>query len=213
MTLDLFADEAPWSEELAEGVWLHHRRALAEQEPIRQGLEEVARQAPFRHMKTPGGHTMSVAMTNCGPFGWVTDRGGYRYTRKDPESGLPWPEMPRAFLQLARACAGESGFSNFSPDACLINRYEVGARMGLHQDKDEQSFDHPIVSVSLGLPAVFQLGGRQRSDKVERVALAHGDVLVWGGAARLLYHGVLAVKAGTHAWGPYRFNLTFRRAH
>ena len=200
-------------EELAEGVWLHHRRALLDEEGMRQALEGVAARAPFRHMVTPGGHAMSVAMTNCGPLGWVTDRRGYRYAGVDPESGLTWPEMPAPFSTLARACAADSGFPNFDPDACLVNRYQVGAKMGLHQDKDEQCFDHPIVSVSLGLPGVFQLGGLQRSDKVERIPLQHGDVLVWGGAARLRYHGVLTVKDGSHPWGPFRYNLTFRRAH
>lgn len=212
MTLDLFADEEPWKEELGEGVWLHHRRALVDEKGMRQGLEGVSSGAPFRHMVTPGGHTMSVAMTNCGPLGWVTDRNGYRYTPVDPQSRQGWPRMPAAFLTLARACAAESGFPSFDPDACLVNRYQVGAKMGLHQDKNERDFEHPIVSVSLGLSGVFQLGGLQRSDKVERVPLQHGDVLVWGGPARLRYHGVLTVKEGSHPWGPFRYNLTFRRA-
>ena len=212
MTLDLFSEESPWTEELCEGVWLHHHRALAQQDAICESLAEVTSQAPFSHMTTPGGHSMSVAMTNCGPLGWVTDRRGYRYTTHDPESGKPWPDMPEIFHRLAQQTAAESGFENFSPDACLINRYEIGAKMGLHQDKDEQTFDHPIVSVSLGLPAVFQLGGWERSEKVQRVPLQHGDVLVWGGPSRLRYHGILPIKAGSHPLGQFRMNLTLRRA-
>lgn len=212
MTLDLFAEEHPWKEELAEGVWLHHHRATALEGPLREALKEIVRRAPFRRMTTPGGHTMSVAMTNCGALGWVTDRRGYRYVADDPQSGTPWPEMPDLFLDLAQSCASESGFEGFCPDACLINLYQAGAKMGLHQDKDEERFDQPIVSVSLGLPAVFQLGGWERSDKVVRIPLQHGDVLVWGGPSRLRYHGILPLKAGAHPWGPYRTNLTFRRA-
>jgi alkylated DNA repair protein (DNA oxidative demethylase) len=212
VTLELFAPDDHDPEALDEGVWLLRRRALPEEAQLCRDLGEVARTAPFRHMVTPGGHTMSVAMTNCGPLGWVTDRRGYRYVPRDPESNRPWPSMPEAFANLARAAAAESGFASFAPDACLINRYQVGAKMGLHQDKDEECFDHPIVSVSLGLPAVFQLGGFQRSEKVRRVHLQHGDVLVWGGPARLRYHGILPLKEGSHPLGPYRFNLTFRRA-
>jgi alkylated DNA repair protein (DNA oxidative demethylase) len=213
VTLDLFGTEEPWSEQLAEGVWLLHRRALVQEQALLDALVAVAERAPFRHMVTPGGHSMSAAMTNCGLLGWVTDRRGYRYSPQDPESGRAWPSLPGSFLQLAQEAAQEAGFAGFTPDACLINRYQVGAKMGLHQDKDEADLDHPIVSVSLGLPAVFQLGGWERSDKLQRVPLQHGDVLVWGGPARLRYHGVLTIKAGTHEkLGPYRYNLTLRKA-
>jgi alkylated DNA repair protein (DNA oxidative demethylase) len=177
-------------------------------------VDEVARiaeAAPFRHMVTPGGFRMSVAMTNCGPLGWVTDRRGYRYSAVDPESGLAWPAT---FRELACTAAAEAGFAGFAPDACLINRYAPGAKMSLHQDKDERDFSQPLVSVSLGLPAVFLFGGLSRKDKVDRVQLQHGDVVVWGGAARLFYHGVMPVKEGVHSLtGAYRFNLTFRRAN
>src|SRR5262249_36146035 len=160
--------------------------------------EKVAAQAPFRHMVTPGGFRMSVAMTNCGALGWVTDQTGYRYDPVDPESGECWPRMPESFLRLARDAAARAGFANFVPDACLINRYRPGARLTLHQDKNERDFGAPIVSVSLGIPAVFLFGGLKRADKTVRVTLRHGDVVVWGGPDRLRYHGVLPLKEGHH---------------
>jgi alkylated DNA repair protein (DNA oxidative demethylase) len=187
--------------------------ALGVESQLVKALDEVIAAAPFRHMITPGGYRMSVAMTNCGALGWVTDRTGYRYDPVDPESGRPWPAMPDVFLDLARCAADRAGFGGFVPDACLINRYEPGSKLSLHQDKDEQDFAAPIVSVSLGLPARFQWGGMRRSDPVARVPLEHGDVMVWGGPDRLRYHGVLPIKAGDHpATGPFRINLTFRKA-
>jgi alkylated DNA repair protein (DNA oxidative demethylase) len=164
-------------------------------------------------MTTPGGYRMSVAMTNCGSLGWVTDRSGYRYDSIDPESGKRWPAMPDAFLQLAIHAAREAGFPNFTPDACLVNRYEPGTKLSLHQDKDEKDFTQPIVSVSLGVPATFLFGGTRRADKTERIALRHGDVVVWGGPARLRYHGVGPLKDAVHPLlGNTRINLTFRKA-
>jgi len=164
-------------------------------------------------MVTPGGYRMSVAMTNCGTLGWVTDRTGCRYDGIDPESGTPWPNMPELLFRLATTAAAEAGFAKFVPDACLINRYEIGARLSLHQDKDEKDFTQPIVSVSLGIPAVFLFGGLKRTDKTTRVQLTHGDIVVWGGPARLRYHGVLALKEDHHPLlGAYRINLTFRKA-
>jgi alkylated DNA repair protein (DNA oxidative demethylase) len=164
-------------------------------------------------MLTPGGFRMSVAMTNCGALGWVTDRSGYRYDSVDPDSGRNWPAMPDSFLQLAQDAAAHAGFDGFVPDACLINRYEPGARLSLHQDKNERDFTEPIVSVSLGIPAVFEFGGLNRADKTSRVPLMHGDVVVWGGPARLRYHGVSPLKDGDHpALGRHRINLTFRKA-
>jgi alkylated DNA repair protein (DNA oxidative demethylase) len=187
--------------------------ALPEETALLAALQDVEANAPFRHMVTPGGYRMSVAMTNCGPLGWVTDRTGYRYVSVDPLSGLPWPPMPESFLRLATAAASEAGFINFAPDACLINRYEPGAKMSLHQDKDERDFHQPIVSVSLGIPAVFLFGGERRADKTIRVRLMHGDVVVWGGATRLRYHGVMPLKEDNHSsLGRYRINLTFRKA-
>jgi alkylated DNA repair protein (DNA oxidative demethylase) len=177
------------------------------------GLRDVAAQAPFRHMITPGGCRMSVAMTNCGALGWVTDRSGYRYDAVDPESGERWPRMPPSFLQMAKDAAAEAGFDGFLPNACLINRYEPGTRLSLHQDRNERDFNQPIVSVSLGIPAVFLFGGLKRSDKTTRVPLAHGDVVVWGGPSRLRFHGVNPLREGHHPLlGTYRINLTFRKA-
>jgi alkylated DNA repair protein (DNA oxidative demethylase) len=176
-------------------------------------IAEIEVVSPFRHMVTPGGWEMSVALTNCGPFGWVTDRSGYRYDPIDPATGRPWPAMPSAFAGLADEAAAAAGFSDFQPDACLVNRYMPGARLSLHQDRNERDFDQPIVSVSLGLPAVFLWGGKKRTDKVRRVPLVHGDVVVWGGPDRLTFHGVNALAEGEHGLtGAYRFNFTFRRA-
>ncbi len=198
---------------LCEGAVLLRGRALAVDTTLLAAIEAIAAQAPFRRMVTPGGFEMSVAMTNCGQAGWVTDRTGYRYDPRDPESGAPWPAMPEVFLTLARDAAADAGFTGFTPDACLINCYEPGTRLSLHQDKDEQDYRHPVVSVSLGLPATFQFGGLKRSDRPRKVALQHGDIVVWGGPARLVFHGVLALKDGEHPLtGRRRFNLTFRKA-
>jgi len=213
---DLFGNEVPTEprrEELGEGAVLLRGRALTDETALLGGLEAVIAEAPFRHMVTPGGFEMSVAMSNCGPFGWVTDRKGYRYQADDPQSGKPWPTMPDVFRDLAEGAAVEAGYPGFTPDACLINCYQPGARMSLHQDKDERDFTNPIVSVSLGLAAMFQFGGMKRSDPVRRIPLLHGDVVVWGGPSRLFYHGVLALKDGNHPkLGARRINLTFRRA-
>ncbi|MFN0102411.1 MAG: DNA oxidative demethylase AlkB [Bryobacteraceae bacterium] len=188
-------------------------REFALAEDLLGPLGDVVAAAPFRHMITPGGFRMSVGMTNCGALGWVSDRKGYRYDTADPESGLAWPVMPEAFLRLAGTAAGAAGFSSFVPDACLINRYAPGAKLTLHQDRNERDFGQPIVSVSLGLPAVFLFGGLERKDAVKRVRLEHGDVVVWGGPARLFYHGVMPLKDGMHErTGGCRINLTFRRA-
>jgi alkylated DNA repair protein (DNA oxidative demethylase) len=178
-----------------------------------EAIGEVARQAPFRFMTTPGGYRMSVAMTNCGAAGWTTDHHGYRYGSSDPASGKLWPKMPDIFARLAREAAASAHFTGFAPDACLINRYDPGSRLSLHQDRDERDFSAPIVSVSLGLPAVFLFGGNKRADRPLKVPLAHGDVVVWGGAARLRFHGVAPLKDGEHPLlGRHRINLTFRKA-
>ena len=198
---------------MAEGAVLLRCHARPLQDEIIAALRDIVAQAPFRRMVTPGGHQMSVAMTNCGPLGWTTDRSGYRYVQNDPETGRPWPAMPPVFAQLAEQAAAAAGFVRFSPDACLINRYEPGARMSLHQDRDEQDFAQPIVSVSLGLPAIFLFGGLKRSDKPRRFRLEHGDVVVWGGPSRLFFHGVAPLADGEHALlGRQRVNLTFRKA-
>jgi alkylated DNA repair protein (DNA oxidative demethylase) len=204
-------DDAPRA--LAPGAVLLPGFALADEIAVLAGIDAVAAAAPFRHLETPGGYRMSVAMTNCGPLGWVSDRRGYRYDAIDPASGRPWPAMPAAFGALAARAAEAAGFARFAPDACLVNRYEPGSRLTLHQDRNERDFDAPIVSVSLGLPAVFLFGGDTRGGRPLRVPLRHGDVIVWGGPARLRFHGVAPVEAGWHdPLGACRINLTFRRA-
>ena len=216
MTADLFdavADVGSLREAIAEGAVLLRGFARRFEGDLIPALRDIVAQAPFRHMSTPGGHQMSVAMTNCGTAGWVTDHTGYRYDGIDPNSGQPWPAMPAVFRELAGKAAAEAGFAGFSPDACLINRYEPGARMSLHQDRDEQDYSAPIVSVSLGIPAIFLFGGLKRSDKPQRFRLVHGDVVVWGGPSRLFFHGVAPLADGEHALlGRQRINLTFRKA-
>ncbi len=212
MNRDLFDGESR-DVTLEPGAMLLGGFALPAEDALLAALASVAEQAPFRHMQTPGGRRMSVAMTNCGEVGWVSDVHGYRYDALDPSSGRSWPAMPLAFRELATSAADRAGFSGFAPDACLVNRYEPGAKLSLHQDRDEQDFSAPIVSVSLGLPAVFLFGGTRRNDPTDRIPLRHGDVVVWGGPARLRYHGVQPLAPGTHpVMGPVRINLTFRKA-
>jgi DNA oxidative demethylase len=215
-TMDLFADAelpAPAAVPLAAGATLLRGFARPMADALWADIAQVLAAAPLRHLVAPGGLRMSVAMSNCGTLGWVSDSRGYRYDPLDPASGRAWPPMPSSFTTLAAAAAERAGFPGFVPDACLINRYEPGARLTLHQDRDEHEHTHPIVSVSLGLPAVFLFGGLKRSDPAARVPLAHGDVVVWGGPSRLRFHGVRAVKPGWHALtGAARVNLTFRRA-
>jgi alkylated DNA repair protein (DNA oxidative demethylase) len=201
------------SETIVPGaVWLHG--FVRDDAPVLlQAIEAIAAAAPFRNMVTPGSFTMSVAMTNCGTAGWVTDRRGYRYTERDPLSEQPWPAMPALFGAIAARAAATAGFAGFVPDACLVNRYEPGARMSLHQDKDERDFTQPIVSISLGLPATFLFGGEKRSDRPKRLRLENGDVVVWGGPARLVFHGIDPLRPGIHSLtGACRYNLTLRRA-
>jgi len=205
--------DAPRNEVLAEGAVLLRGFAAAEATALVKAVESVAAKAPFRHMITPGGFRMSVAMTNCGDAGWVTDRRGYRYDALDPETQQNWPPMPAAVRELATRAAQAAGFSGFNPDACLINRYEPGSRLTLHQDKNERDFTQPIVSVSLGLPAVFLFGGLRRNDRPRRFILDSGDVVVWGGPARLVFHGVDKLADGDDPLlGPRRINLTLRKA-
>jgi len=211
VTLELFARAD--SDELAPGAWLLRGYAAARDADLAAAVDGVAAAAPFRHMVTPGGFRMSVAMTNCGEYGWVSSEAGYRYAELDPATGQRWPALPPAFEVLARRAAAAAGFAQFAPDACLVNRYDPGARLTLHQDRDERDYSSPIVSVSLGLPAVFLFGGEQRADRPQRVALVHGDVVVWGGPARLRFHGVLPLEDGRHPFtGRHRINLTLRRA-
>ncbi|MGH8387614.1 MAG: DNA oxidative demethylase AlkB [Pseudomonas sp.] len=215
-TFDLFADtepQQPRCEPIGEQSCVLRSFALPWLDRLLPALEAVLAAAPFRQMVTPGGFTMSVALSSCGALGWTTDRSGYRYTRNDPQTGAPWPRMPDVFFELAQAAAREAGFPEFVPDSCLINRYVPGSKMSLHQDKDEKSYTAPIVSVSLGLPAMFLFGGFKRGDKSHRVPLLHGDIVVWGGVDRLRYHGVLPIKEGHHPrLGEQRINFTFRTA-
>jgi len=198
---------------LSEGAVLLRGFAQADAPGLMEALQRVEAAAPFRHMITPGGYRMSVAMTNCGRVGWVSDRTGYRYDATDPDTGSSWPPIPDVFERLAAGAAAAAGFPDFAPDVCLINRYEPGAKLSLHQDKDERDFSAPIVSVSLGLPAVFLFGGTRRADRPRRVRLESGDVVVWGGPARLVYHGIAPLAAGDHPLtGRCRINLTFRKA-
>ena len=198
---------------IADGAWLLRGFALAREAALLAAIEAVAAQAPFRHMETRRGLRMSVAMTNCGEAGWVSDRRGYRYVPRDPLTDAPWPAMPAAFARLAADAALAAGFGGFAPDACLVNRYVPGTRLSLHQDRDERDFGAPIVSVSMGLPATFLFGGPARPDRTRRVPLRHGDVVVWGGASRLFHHGVLPLAGGEHPLlGARRINLTFRKA-
>jgi DNA oxidative demethylase len=207
----LLADERRL--ELCEGAAVLRGFALPFERALGDAVHAVESAAPFRYMQTPGGYSMSVAMTNCGAFGWVSDPRGYRYSPTDPDSGLPWPAMPALFVELARTAAEALGFHGFAPDACLVNRYAPDARLTLHQDKDERDFRAPIVSVSLGVPATFLFGGVKRKDRPLRVPLEHGDVVVWGGPARLRYHGVAKLEESSHAFaGNARINLTLRRA-
>jgi len=209
---DLFAtarDRVP----LDSGAWLLGGFALGEAPVLLSTIREIADQAPFRHLETPGGRRMSVAMTNCGSAGWFSDRHGYRYTSSDPLSGSAWPPMPPPFLDLARRAAEAAGYVGFAPDACLINRYAPGTRLTLHQDRNEANLAAPIVSVSLGVPATFLWGGQKRNQKVRRHSLHHGDVVVWGGPARMTFHGVDTIAKSNHDdTGELRFNLTFRSA-
>jgi alkylated DNA repair protein (DNA oxidative demethylase) len=211
--LPLFSHESTSSERLSTGAVLLHGYVLPQEAEILADIACIAAASPFRHMTTPGGFEMSVAMTNCGELGWTSDRRGYRYSPVDPLHGKPWPAMPPTFMNLAANAAEAAGYHHFRPDACLINRYAPGTRLSLHQDKDERDFSQPIVSVSLGLPATFLFGGLQRGDKTVRLPLQHGDVVVWGGEDRLRFHGVLPLRDGQHAQlGNVRINLTFRKA-
>jgi DNA oxidative demethylase len=212
---DLFAEATPLveTEKFADGAFLFRRLAAESAASLVQLVSSIAQVSPFRHMTTPGGYRMSVAMTNCGLAGWTTDRQGYRYSKIDPEMGAAWPPMPPEFQGLAETAAERAGFAGFRPDSCLINRYEPGAKLSLHQDRDEESYEFPIVSVSLGLPAKFLFGGLVRTERPRRFRLENGDVVVWGGPSRLAFHGVDTLADGEHPLtGRFRLNLTFRKA-
>lgn len=210
---DLFSNDSSGTENLGAGAFLLRGFARTEAELLLRAVAGITAQAPFRHLLTPGGHVMSVAMTNCGELGWVSDEQGYRYSRHDPGNGRHWPDMPDIFLALAARAAEAAGYSGFIPDACLINCYTPGTRLTLHQDRNEHDAAAPIVSVSLGVPAIFLWGGLQRGDTTQRHRLEHGDVAVWGGPSRFVFHGIAPLQ---EAWHPLtqaqRINLTFRKA-
>ncbi|WP_321837067.1 DNA oxidative demethylase AlkB [Pseudomonas kulmbachensis] len=217
MSLDLFAEQDLQQparvERIGDQTYVLRGFALPALTQLLAALDGVLRQSPLRQMQTPGGFTMSARLSSCGDLGWASDRDGYRYSPVDPLSAQPWPALPAAFLTLARTAAEAAGFNGFVPDACLINSYAPGAKMSLHQDKNERSFTAPIVSISLGLPATFQFGGFQRSAPTQRISLFHGDIVVWGGVDRLRYHGVLPIKPGHHSLlGEQRINITLRQA-
>lgn len=212
MQRDLFGVE-DMQPDLPEGAMLLRGFALSEFVDLDREIKSILERAPFRNMKTPRGHTMSVAMTNCGDLGWVSDKSGYRYVSTDPQTKRPWPQMPRVFETLALGAATKAKYPLFAPDACLINQYFPGTKLSLHQDKDEADFSQPIVSVSLGLPAVFQFGGKTRRDPIQLIKMNHGDVFIWGGVSRLNFHGIRTIKEGLHeGLGAQRINLTFRKA-
>lgn len=211
--LDRLAPPELSVELLGPGAVLLRGFAADEAADLVAAVDAIVAVAPWRHMVTPGGHSMSAAMTNCGQAGWITDRRGYRYNSVDPVMGNIWPAMPRLFRALAARAAAASGYADFAPESCLVNRYEPGARMGLHQDRNERDLDAPIVSVSLGLPATFLFGGAKRTGRPHRVRLVNGDVAVWGGPSRLFFHGIDPVAEGDHPLtGRARINLTFRKA-
>lgn len=214
MTFELFSDGGEAGAlALAPGAWILPAWAESGAESLLAAVATVAACAPFRHMRTPGGRAMAVAMTNCGPLGWISDEAGYRYGATDPLTARPWPAMPGVLSALAEGAARAAGYPGFVPDACLINRYLPGVGLSRHQDRDERDLAAPIVSVSLGLPAIFLFGGLRRADSCRRYRLGHGDVVVWGGPSRLCFHGVAPLAPGSHPLlGPERINLTFRRA-
>ena len=208
---DLSNNGETWTEEICKDAFVLRQYATTQASDFLQAITDISTQAPFRHMQTPGGYTMSASMTSCGKLGWVSDRIGYRYSTHDPQSKQPWPVMPEILRNFANKAAAEAGYPHFHPDACLINRYTPAAKMSLHQDRNERNYDAPIVSISLGVPATFLFGGMQRTDKTIKVPLAHGDVVVWGGESRLKFHGILPIKAGYHPLtGEDRLNITFR---
>lgn len=215
--MDLFAEQDLQQparvERISDQAFALRGFALPKAKELLAALNSVLLQAPLRQMQTPGGYTMSARLSSCGALGWTTDRDGYHYSPLDPLSARPWPAMPGVFLALAAAAASSAGFSGFVPDSCLINAYAPGAKMSLHQDKNERCHTAPIVSISLGLPAIFQFGGFERSDPTQRIALFHGDIMVWGGVDRLRYHGVMPIKPGHHSLlGEQRINITLRQA-
>lgn len=198
---------------LAEGAMVLRRFATPVVVALMEGVEAVVAQSPLRRLIVPNGRPMRIEMTNCGLVGWVNIDGRYRYSRVDPLTGRSWPGMPATFRRIAGAAASAAGYPDFQPAVCIINRYAVGADLQMHQDRDDTQDRQPVVSVSLGLPAIFHFGGQGRGEKPLTIPLDDGDVVVWGGASRMHRHGVAPVAPGVHPrTGAYRYNLTFRTA-
>lgn len=211
---DLFSssEDSGGRHEIAEDAYLLPGYATSQAIELCSAIDTVLLQSPLRHYQTRMG-LMSVGMSCCGALGWVADTRGYRYSALDPNNGQPWPGLPDSIRNLAQSAASDCGFDGFEPDACLINEYQLGAKMGLHQDRDERDMRWPIVSISLGMTAQFQFGGATRRAPVHRFDLVHGDVLVWGGRTRLNFHGVAPLDGSPHPLlGARRWNLTLRRA-
>ena len=216
MNLDLFDasnNGESWTETITDDAVVLRQFVVNRSAELAEAIKAIEAKAPFRHMQTAGGFTMSAAITGCGDYGWISDRRGYRYSKIDPVTEQPWPDMPEVLKDIGKECALKAGYDNYDPDACLINRYASGSKMSLHQDKDEKDFTAPIVSLSLGVPATFLFGGPQRTDKTIKVPVMHGDVVIWGGSSRMFFHGVSAIKSAYHPfWGESRINITFRVA-
>ncbi|THJ30850.1 DNA oxidative demethylase AlkB [Lampropedia aestuarii] len=213
-SFDLFAD-SPEEQRVALGpqaVVLRQKASPLAAELVAR-IEDVLQHSPLYQMATPGGKPLSVRTTSCGTHGWSSDPTGYSYVRHHPLTDQAWPEIPAAWSALATEAAQEAGFAQFAPDTCLINQYGLDSKMALHQDRSEQDLRQPVVSISLGMSALFLWGGMQRSDKPAHVLLHHGDMVVWGGVDRLRFHGIKHLTGAPHPQlGAMRYNLTLRRA-
>lgn len=209
---DLFSNNRPPIEEIYPDLFVLAN--FVDTNPLMVQVERITKVSPFRKMMTPNGHYTGVALTNCGDFGWTSDRNEYRYSSSDPLNNQPWLAIPESFKALAKNAAHVAGFKDFEPDACLINQYLIGTKLGSHQDKNEKDFSQPIVSVSIGLSAVFQIFGNQRAGQAINYRLYDGDVVVWGNSARLCYHGVRTLSAAElDPTCQQRINITFRKSH
>jgi len=198
----------PTHEEIFPGAVLMRSLALPQDNEFFTAAEAIIAARPLHHTTTPSGLPMGVMVTDCGDSRAFANR----WDTANPERMRLWPPMPPLLRDFAIRCAVRSGFPQFRPDACHINRYQAGTKLGLHQDRHECDWTQPIVSLSFGLECIFLLGGLQRTDKPRRILLEHGDVIVWGGPSRMRFHGVQPLKPGHHPLtGPYRYNLTFRK--
>ena len=206
---DLFSQTTTETQEILSDMYI--LRSFTSLASLIDEVKSVVQRAPLRYMQTPGGKKLNISMTNCGEYGWISESSGYRYTKHDPTSGQKWPNMPESFQLLAMQAARKCDFNGFKPNACLINHYKLGRNLTAHQDKNEPDLSQPIVSVSLGMSARFQIYGDSRNNKPLEIELYDGDVMVWGRSARLIYHGVKTNHSIPHPiLGTHRINLTFR---